>query len=346
MAPLYFNMKVTLNKDYIRIYNDSSSVINITIYEENNSDVILVNTSIDSGNFFEYLPPKDQVYIINDENNTLTRVYYFYYTLRVFLSRFFSTICNCSCSSCYDIPENKDNLYMLSLLGDRVKLLINNGCSYFSAIQDTFNSLIFKNEACSPERVIIDGEQFDDYTQELEDSIKFKSILDYLSFYRATVETNEDTSFIDELFNINNIDCCLLKYRLNKEYTLDKIINMGTFTINSAEYINQAPDAVGDYTLDVNNRAVTTLTRAMFTTDTSPAYHDPEGDPADAIRIDSLPQDGILKFNGNPVSVGDIILMSDIDNGLLVYESPDTDSADTDTFDFSVRDTGSMTFVS
>ena len=121
---------------------------------------------------------------------------------------------------------------------------------------------------------------------------------------------------------------------------------MGTFTIEVQEHINQPPQTVGDYSTTIPNRDVLVFTSSMFTTNTTPPYQDPENDPADAIRIDSLPQDGVIKYNNIPVIVGQIISIDDINNGLLIYESPDQDSADIDNFNFSVRDTGSLQFVS
>ena len=121
---------------------------------------------------------------------------------------------------------------------------------------------------------------------------------------------------------------------------------MGLFTINNGAYVNQPPSQVGDYSMSVANRATTVLTLAMFTTNTTPAYSDPEGDAASAVRIDTLPGDGVLKLSGVNVTVGQIILAADINAGNLTYVSPNQDALDTDTFDFSVSDTGSGLFVS
>lgn len=121
---------------------------------------------------------------------------------------------------------------------------------------------------------------------------------------------------------------------------------MANFTIISEQYINKPPAEVGDFSINVNNRVTTTLTANMFTTSTNPPYLDPEGDPAVDIRIDSLPLLGQLQFNNNPVTVGQIISISDINLGLLKYVSPDENLATTAQFNFSVRDSGSMQFTS
>jgi len=139
-------------------------------------------------------------------------------------------------------------------------------------------------------------------------------------------------------FKYNTITSCIKC--VDVKCIKQNIENMGLFTINSAAYINQPPAIVGDYTLNVANRSTTVLTKAMFTTATTPAYQDPEGDVASHIRIDSLPVDGQLQLNGTPVGVGDIISIADIDANLLTYVSPNQDALDSDQFNFSVNDAG------
>jgi len=116
---------------------------------------------------------------------------------------------------------------------------------------------------------------------------------------------------------------------------------MGTFTINSAEYVNRPPDIVGDYTLLADCDTAITLSSNMFTTDTNPPANDPEGDAFDAIKITAI--DGYIDvlYDGNPVSVGDIITLQDIDNNLLTVEV-DCD-AEGDIY-FKLRDVGSNEF--
>ena len=116
-----------------------------------------------------------------------------------------------------------------------------------------------------------------------------------------------------------------------------------------SQYINLPPSQVGNISINVLNRATTVLTLAHFTTSTTPAYSDPENDPVDAIRIDSLPADGILQYNNGSwvnVTLGQIISAADITAGKLRYVSPNQNAPETNTFNFSVRDTGSMQFVS
>lgn len=59
---------------------------------------------------------------------------------------------------------------------------------------------------------------------------------------------------------------------------------------------------------------------------------------ATSIQINSLPQSGTLTLNGNSVSVGDIITISDIQAGNLVYTPPTNDTTQV-SFSYEVLDT-------
>lgn len=121
----------------------------------------------------------------------------------------------------------------------------------------------------------------------------------------------------------------------------------GLFTINVASAENLPPAEVGDGEATIEYASTLTFTRAMFTTQTTPPYNDPEGDAALNLRVDSLPTVGLLKLNGLNVFANQIISFDDIDNGNLTYVS---DLADTDgdlqEFTFSIADAGSGQFVS
>jgi hypothetical protein len=173
----------------------------------------------------------------------------------------------------------------------------------------------------------------------------------YLAIYFAELmqqsADDEEILYIKTKQKYASISKCIIKLGIDIE-EVETIItnNMGTITINSGAYVNLPPSAVGDNTLSVLNRAVTTLTLAMFTTSTTPAYTDPEGDAVDALRVDTLPVDGVLYLDGVAVTAGQIIDVADINANLFTYESPDQDALDTDTFEFSLRDVGSLTFSS
>lgn len=122
---------------------------------------------------------------------------------------------------------------------------------------------------------------------------------------------------------------------------------MALFNINVTQYDN-LPPTIGDGTKNTNYGEAITLVRADFTTNTTPAYSDPEGDAPLNLRIDSLPAAGLLKLDGIDVTVNQIIsFIDDIDAGLLTY-TPDlaNTAAHSVTFDFSISDVGSNTYAS
>ena len=123
--------------------------------------------------------------------------------------------------------------------------------------------------------------------------------------------------------------------------------NTATLTINRTASANQ-PATIGDNTIGVDNRAVTVLTLAMFTTQLTPPYNDPEGDLIDAIRLDeiSTANQGTFLVSGIAVTEGQIITRETIDAGLFTHEAANVDAISSDVFSFSARDEGSQIWVS
>lgn len=337
---------ITRHTEYVEIENLDNNPIEL---------IVIFSTGFNDDKTEEFTIPvrKKKKYEINTDGKytfTLTQTiiktpetvfisidFYNYFLERVILT-LEEIFCGCGdCDNCDDCDDQNMLLYAYAKVFTYYTLMK----KYYAAYVDAVLSCQMCDMAEEVNCLVSSEKYLGDYN-----NLNFlKKILAYyyLSFYFAEVnEDNEEEIKIK--FNYNTIISCLKG--INIECIKQNIENMGLFTINSASYINQAPTEVGDYTLSVPNRTITTLTSAMFTTGTTPAYSDPEGDPADAVRIDSLPADGELQLNGTPVSVGDIISISDIDAGLLKYVSPNQDALDQDTFNFSVRDTGSLTFVS
>lgn len=121
---------------------------------------------------------------------------------------------------------------------------------------------------------------------------------------------------------------------------------MATFTITTNAYVNQPPTQVGNGSASTDYGQTYTFSSADFTTNTTPVYLDPEGDPAYQLRVIGLTTIGTLRFNGINVTINQIIDMSDIDNDLFVFV-PDNGTTTTypDTFQYEVSDAGSQQFV-
>ncbi len=111
--------------------------------------------------------------------------------------------------------------------------------------------------------------------------------------------------------------------------------------------------SVSDYTLTVNvgpvndpptgdNNTVATpedITYVFTTADFTVNYSDPEGDALARIHITSLESVGNLLFNGNPVTINQVISVTDIGNGLLTFVPAANQSGSPyDSFDFEVGD--------
>ena len=121
---------------------------------------------------------------------------------------------------------------------------------------------------------------------------------------------------------------------------------MAQFTNITEAYTNQAPTTVGDGTETTAYGNTIVYTRAMFTTNTTPPYSDPEGDAALNLKVITLPTIGTLQLNAVNVTLNQIISFADIDSGLFTY-IPDngTQVGYTDPFDFQIADAGSGIFV-
>lgn len=169
----------------------------------------------------------------------------------------------------------------------------------------------------------------------------------YLAFYHSEFKSVsvEEQEYINTKYNYTAISSCIDAELLTDAQT--KIDNMGTFTVINGAYVNKAPE-VGDNTIEKDNRTTTPLTLEMFTSQTTPPYSDPENDPVDALRIDSIDgnNQGKFQYDNVDVTVGLIIPAAHIVAGRFTHIGPDADAVLNDIITFSLRDTGSMTWVS
>ena len=121
---------------------------------------------------------------------------------------------------------------------------------------------------------------------------------------------------------------------------------MANFTITVDSYENLPASSVGDGSATTNFGETLVYTRDMFTTNTVPPYADPEGDAALNLKITSLPTNGLLKLNGNNITINAIVSFDDIDSGLFTYVPDNQISAGYDaSFTFEIADAGSGIFV-
>jgi len=123
-------------------------------------------------------------------------------------------------------------------------------------------------------------------------------------------------------------------------------LNSGTVAMAVIGVANEKPSLVGDNTIAKNYSESHVFSLADFTSNTTPAYTDPEGDLPQAVKILSIPSNGSLQFNGSNVIVNQIIKANEIDLGYLVYvPNLATTTVQTLTFNFAVSDVGSGEFT-
>lgn len=119
-----------------------------------------------------------------------------------------------------------------------------------------------------------------------------------------------------------------------------------TVTVEAAVTLN-SPATVGDRAQYAENRSITIFTVADFTTKAIAPYFDPEANALDAIRIDeiSTANTGVYYYLGTPVVAGQVITNAELASGAFYHTAPDANAISTDSFNASVRDTGSMIWV-
>ena len=123
-------------------------------------------------------------------------------------------------------------------------------------------------------------------------------------------------------------------------------LTTGKITMSVAVAINLQPSSVGNNTILLDYAESKTFTSAEFTSGTTPAYADPEGDSPSKVKILDLPADGLLIFNGVNVVVNQELTIAEIDAGYLVY-TPDLaiTTSQSIEFNFSVSEQGSGLFT-
>jgi hypothetical protein len=294
------------------------------------------------------LKKKDGEYVINITQNAVDTSITIktYYTLLVSaIEDIDLMLCGCDCSDCDDCAQDcNEKLTTILKLLSYVSLTYPQYNISLDKVSETIGCLLGIDVSCLLVNEKITG--LSDNTDLLK---KIVSIY-YLALYfteKIQSADDEEIDYVDTKYKFNIISPCISRLGIDitdVETTINN--NMGIITMNSGAYVNLPPDNVGNNTIGIANRATYVYTLADFTTNTTPAYSDPEGDPVDALRVDSLPADGVVKLSGVAVIATDVIPVASITGGLLTFEAPNQDPLDTDTWNFSLRDTGSLQWSS
>lgn len=114
------------------------------------------------------------------------------------------------------------------------------------------------------------------------------------------------------------------------------------YTITNSGIQNGRPTKIGANSVNIDWNGSHVFTVENFTTETTPSYSDPEGDALAYIKILSLPSEGELLINGNPVSVGEEISAGQLTTSNLTYQANDQiTNQQVLTFTFDCADVGS-----
>ena len=338
---------ITKKGNTITILNTANEIIYVEIYTRrtcNGEDSELIKQETlgpnDSQTF--KFPIKDGLYNVEIYNDNFSESY----TIPVFdnllkslvedIEDYFCGECGC-CANC-EGEEDKRAELLLKLM------------SFYIVNRKYVSGFVDKAMECL-ECSILEANFCYLYSEMISDNKENKQLYDnviatfYIAFYMSDFIFSDEN--LDEKYQYDKIKNCILAQGINTTCIEEKIKDMAQFNTNFRAYVNLPPSTVGNYTSTQDNRAALVITPAMFTTATTPVYADPENDAAQAVRVDSLPTGGAtLKLDGVAVIAGQVIVMTDIAANKLTLTGPNSDALVNSTFNFSVRDSGSMKFSS
>lgn len=119
---------------------------------------------------------------------------------------------------------------------------------------------------------------------------------------------------------------------------------MALITNSTGAFVNGRPTVIGAKVVALLHDASHVFTVANVTSETTPAYNDPEGDDLSYLRIKSLPVTGTLKLSGVDVILNQDIPTAQIGAGNLIYDAPiGTETSYSEVILFDIADLGSET---
>lgn len=347
--------KIDIEKDSFKVRSyTSEDIVRVTLYVSDNCEgtyeKVIDTYEVDFEETKKF-PLIDGIYKIHIErvyNNTIVdqdELLYPYYNMLLtsIISDIERILCNCSCSDCGDdcLNNELDNAKLLLKVFSYHTLLYKYYPRFYDSVFSCLHCDIADINNCNMVSEKLSG------NSELKDMLKKILSAFYLSFYFAEYYTVTDKESVNIKFKYDKLKNCIKATDVNINCIKEKIENgMATVTMLNTAYVNQPPTTVGNISIEQPNRVNTTYTLAHFTTATTPAYSDPENDPLNAIRVDTLPTYGQLTFENNPVTVGQVILATDITAGKFKYIAPDQGTLNNTSWNYSARDAGSMTFKS
>jgi len=321
----------------ISIKESCKENIYLQLQEYNTSSSITFNLPYDDGKY--------KIDITNDQNQTFTYFIPKYDNmLKSLISDIELVLCDCKCKHCDDCTQTTEKDYSSVLL----KLL-----SYYvlnKQYYEGFLNIVFECTECAIEDAFKCTLLNEKVYGNSDNTELFKKIIShfYLGFYYGKLGYINNLEETNKLFNYNRIYHCIKNSGINTTCIENKKDNMATVNMITDAYINKPPSSVGNIKLNATNRTPTVYSLTSFTG----VFTDPENDPLQAIRVDTLPAHGQLMYDttgsGNwaLVTAGQVILASDITAGRFKFVPPDQKALNNTSWNYSARDSGSMQFVS
>jgi len=168
---------------------------------------------------------------------------------------------------------------------------------------------------------------------------------------------NKAVNKVNFTFKLEDINYFTYLRLSDKEYTEEinfktsdnnsnkKFSNMATMIINVSAKEN-LPPIIGNNEIDIEYDSTYVFTQDDFTTNTTPPYSDPEGNPPYKLKVLSLPVNGTFTFNGINITINQEILFTDINSGLLQITGTKADiNGESFSFNFTISDTGSQIYA-
>lgn len=350
MAILNLWYSITRNGDAITVSSNTGLPINIKISVKesckNNIYTVIKEYNTNSILTF-YLPFEDGKYKIVITNNNEEYTYLipkYDNMLKSVINDVELVLCDCSCKHCDDCNDTTEKDYSSVLLKILSYYVLNK--EYYEA----FLNIVFECTECALEdsfKCILLNEKVYGNSDNTE---LFKKIIShfYLGFYYGKLGYTNNLEETNKLFNYDRVYHCIQNSGINTTCIENKKTDMATVNMITDAYINQPASSVGNITLNSPNRTTTIYSLASFTG----VFVDPENDPLQAIRVDTLPVHGQLMFDTTGsgswslVTPGQVILATEISAGRFKFVPPDQNALDNTSWTYSARDNGSMQFVS
>lgn len=244
---------------------------------------------------------------------------YYPHILKSLIDDLETIFCNCDCKDCKECDNKEEIIRVMFKTMLYYSLSGNVYVSTFGKALKCIDCELDKEALC----LLLNEKIYGNY----ENTKFLKKLLGvfYLSFYFTEYYKNCNIEYINTNFNINKIKKCLS--------------NLGLDIDCIRKQLEDKNPIVGDNFIFTENRQNRIITLQDLLNG-SPKYSDYENTRFEYIVIDEIYLDSneqnssIIQFKGIPISVGQKILITDIENGDLIYIPRDTNRSSTSWFDW------------